>query len=176
MNAGLALELEKRDVFVLPILIEHCSIPLFLKDKKYADFTKGFQHGLDELLRRLIPPDATSLMLKNIDSIELQFLPAFTNGEIVTAFDLNRLFQAINTLEKRLELIPTDFSLLRKGQLVAARHINQFLQPIERIRKVIDLKTNWKNHPVSPGEMYTAAHLNELYGSVNEIIRRVLAR
>ena len=175
LNAGLAIELEKRQVFVLPILIEQCQIPLFLKDKKYADFKKSYQYGLDELLERLIPSDITSLMLSNIDSLELQLLPAFTKGEVVTVFDLNHIFQAVNSLEKRLGLLPTEFSLFRKGQIVRASQINKFLQPIERVRKAINLSTDWKRHPVSPSELYTAAHLNEIFGSVNEVIRRVIS-
>lgn len=55
LNAGLATELEKKQVFVLPILVEDCDIPLFLKDKLFADFRKDYQGGLAALLRRLIP-------------------------------------------------------------------------------------------------------------------------
>lgn len=53
LNAGLALELERNDVFVLPILIEDCTVPLFLKDKLYADFRRSYRVGLDGLLARV---------------------------------------------------------------------------------------------------------------------------
>lgn len=55
LNAGLATELEKRQVYVLPILIEDCEIPIFLKDKLFADFRHNYSNGLSSLLRRLIP-------------------------------------------------------------------------------------------------------------------------
>lgn len=55
LNSALATELEKRQVFVLPILIEDCEIPLFLKDKLFADFRKDYNGGLQALLKRLIP-------------------------------------------------------------------------------------------------------------------------
>ena len=50
LNAGLMRELEERRVVVLPVLLEDCEIPLFLKDKKYADFRKDFDEGLRETL------------------------------------------------------------------------------------------------------------------------------
>ncbi len=53
LNSGLALELEKKGVFVLPVLKENCQIPLFLKDKVYADFRKPYRIGFETLLRRL---------------------------------------------------------------------------------------------------------------------------
>jgi hypothetical protein len=55
LNAGLAIELEKKQVYVLPLLIDNCEIPMFLKDKMFADFRKDYQIGLNALLKRLIP-------------------------------------------------------------------------------------------------------------------------
>ena len=55
LNAALTTELEKRQVFVLPIVIEDCEIPLFLRDKLFADFRTDYSSGLKTLLRRLIP-------------------------------------------------------------------------------------------------------------------------
>lgn len=40
LTSGLIKELEAKSVFVLPIIIENCEIPLFLKDKMHADFRK----------------------------------------------------------------------------------------------------------------------------------------
>src|SRR6266852_9776443 len=36
LNAALIEELERRDVFVLPLLHSKCQLPVFLKDKVYA--------------------------------------------------------------------------------------------------------------------------------------------
>ena len=36
LSAALAQELERRNVFVLPILYRDCQVPVFLKDKVYA--------------------------------------------------------------------------------------------------------------------------------------------
>lgn len=53
INAGLMRELEEKKVFILPILLEQCEIPLFLKEKMYADFTKNFDNGLASVLEAI---------------------------------------------------------------------------------------------------------------------------
>jgi len=45
ITAGLILELEEKRVVVLPILLEDCEIPLFLRDKMHADFRVDFEDG-----------------------------------------------------------------------------------------------------------------------------------
>ncbi|MBL8013746.1 MAG: toll/interleukin-1 receptor domain-containing protein [Candidatus Omnitrophica bacterium] len=46
-------EINGRRVKVLPILMEECDIPVFLKDKIYANFTEDFENGYKELTRVL---------------------------------------------------------------------------------------------------------------------------
>ncbi|MDB5888807.1 MAG: hypothetical protein JWM03_1679, partial [Rhodocyclales bacterium] len=55
LTAGLVRELEDKRVFVLPLLAEHCDIPLFLRDKLYADFTDSYEEGFATLLERVAP-------------------------------------------------------------------------------------------------------------------------
>lgn len=50
LNAALAKELSERKVVVLPLLIEDCDIPIFLNDKKWADFRTDYDAGLQALL------------------------------------------------------------------------------------------------------------------------------
>lgn len=40
LNSGLMRELEEKRVLVLPCVIDDCEIPLFLREKLYADFRK----------------------------------------------------------------------------------------------------------------------------------------
>ena len=54
LNTALAIELEKQDVFVLPIVVDDCAIPPFLLDKLYADFRMSYQSGLNSLLYRVL--------------------------------------------------------------------------------------------------------------------------
>jgi hypothetical protein len=50
MNGGLVRELEERRVVVLPVLVEDCTVPLFLRDKLYADFRSNFDDGLRTII------------------------------------------------------------------------------------------------------------------------------
>ena len=40
LSAGLMRELEEKRVLVLPLLLEDCDIPMFLREKRYADFSQ----------------------------------------------------------------------------------------------------------------------------------------
>jgi hypothetical protein len=53
LNSALAYELQRKSVFVLPILLEKCDIPAFLLDKFYADFSSNYHAGLKSLLQRV---------------------------------------------------------------------------------------------------------------------------
>ena len=50
INSGLVRELDERRVVVLPVLLQNCPIPLFLRDKIYADFRSNFDEGLRTVL------------------------------------------------------------------------------------------------------------------------------
>lgn len=60
INSGLVLELEKKRVVILPALLEDCDIPLFLKDKFFADFRTSFNTGF-----KLILESVASLVSEN---------------------------------------------------------------------------------------------------------------
>jgi hypothetical protein len=53
VNIALTEEIHGRRIKVLPFLQEKCSIPGFLVDKVYADFTVDFDSGLAVLLQRI---------------------------------------------------------------------------------------------------------------------------
>lgn len=53
ITSALMLELERKRIVLLPILIEDCEIPLFLRDKYYADFRTSFDDGLKTVLESL---------------------------------------------------------------------------------------------------------------------------
>jgi len=50
LNAGLMRELDEKRVIVLPVLVEDCEIPVFLREKMYADFRKNYDTGLKALV------------------------------------------------------------------------------------------------------------------------------
>lgn len=55
LNAGIIRELDEKNVIVLPCVIDDCEVPLFLRDKKRADFKAdpdaAFSEVNDALLR-----------------------------------------------------------------------------------------------------------------------------
>ncbi len=55
LNAAMVRELESKQVFVLPVLADDCDMPLFLKDKLYADFRHSFEEGLAALVGSVAP-------------------------------------------------------------------------------------------------------------------------
>lgn len=58
LTAGLLRELEEKRVVTIPILLEDCDIPIFLRDKYYADFRIDFDTSIRKLQNSL---------LKNVD-------------------------------------------------------------------------------------------------------------
>ncbi len=52
-RAALQLQIKKGIPRILPILVEDVEIPTFLKDIKYADFSRNFDIGMGELLKLL---------------------------------------------------------------------------------------------------------------------------
>jgi hypothetical protein len=59
LNAGLIRELDEKKSILLPCIIDKCEIPLFLKEKVYADFTidkdEAF-NAVDKALARISTP------------------------------------------------------------------------------------------------------------------------
>lgn len=53
ITSGLLRELEEKQVVVMPLLLDDCEIPLFLRDKLYADFRENFTSGLRRTLEAI---------------------------------------------------------------------------------------------------------------------------
>jgi hypothetical protein len=53
LSGALLREVERRKVTVLPIKLSECEIPEMLQDKKYADFSKSYKEGLQELIKTM---------------------------------------------------------------------------------------------------------------------------
>lgn len=54
ISAAFALENERKRKVLLPVLLEKSKVPLFLRDKKYADFSKGYSTALDDLVEAIV--------------------------------------------------------------------------------------------------------------------------
>ena len=53
LSAGFLRELEEKRVVVLPLLLENCEMPIFLREKMYADFRSDFDKGLNTILEAI---------------------------------------------------------------------------------------------------------------------------
>ncbi len=53
LNAGLMRELDEKRVVVVPILLEDCAIPIFLREKMYADFRTDFDGGFKTVIESI---------------------------------------------------------------------------------------------------------------------------
>jgi hypothetical protein len=53
LNNALMSEVQRRKVHVLPLKLDDTQMPPIISDKKYADFSKSYKNGLDELLTAL---------------------------------------------------------------------------------------------------------------------------
>lgn len=55
LGAGLLRELEERRVIVLPVIVETCDLPLFVRGKVYADFGADADKALRDVLKAVAP-------------------------------------------------------------------------------------------------------------------------
>jgi len=53
LTAGFLRELEEKRVVVLPLLLEDCQLPIFLRGKMYADFRSDFDKGFKKTLEAI---------------------------------------------------------------------------------------------------------------------------
>lgn len=56
LNAFLCDEISSKNVKILPVLIDDCSIPIFLREKLYADFRENYANGLQRLVEVITNP------------------------------------------------------------------------------------------------------------------------
>jgi len=61
LSSGLIRELDEKRVIVLPVLMEDCKIPMFLRDKLYADFRTDFDKGLRDVMEAVARITSDSL-------------------------------------------------------------------------------------------------------------------
>jgi hypothetical protein len=53
LEIGLSRELQEKRVYVLPVLVDECEIPIFLRGKLYADLRTSPQEGIVNILNTL---------------------------------------------------------------------------------------------------------------------------
>ena len=66
LNAAFAKEIKAKKRVILPLLLEGGSVPGFLADKKYADFSRSYASGLHDLISSVLPGNERPI-LETID-------------------------------------------------------------------------------------------------------------
>ncbi len=66
LRAALMLQLDEKKTIVLPILLDDCRIPLFLREKNYADFRKDYLNSLRRLINAIKSPSIEATGRKEI--------------------------------------------------------------------------------------------------------------
>ncbi len=143
LNAALIREVDDKKITILPILIDDCKIPLFLREKLYADFREDFDTGLKKIL-------AVITKKYNLDGggrvsgdTTAYFDFAIENGFIGSKFFVNIDIVSFDTEE--------DFSILTQFKFLGAE------LDIEKIdsksTQVMLLKTCAQEFEANPGRI-----------------------
>jgi hypothetical protein len=75
LHSALIKEIAEKKIVVLPCLIQDCSIPPFLREKKYADFRKSYEDGFTDLLLAIFP-ESKENVIRSRDFRIVQYLIA----------------------------------------------------------------------------------------------------
>ena len=118
LTAGLMRELDENKVVVLPVLIEDCEIPLFLRDKMYADFRSNFDFGLQAVL------DGISKVI-NSDQGRIEEIDGYSDWAVDWE-TIDNLFQLRFTIVHSSQNIPITVLtevMVTCNELATKRHI-----------------------------------------------------
>jgi len=100
LRTALYREIEQRSVFVLPILYKDCKIPIFLKEKKYADFSENYEDGLKQILNAILKDEFE--IEKNLD----KQLADFHIKKAIKYEENGQIDQAFSSYDKALKICP----------------------------------------------------------------------
>lgn len=117
INASLVRELEEKSLSILPLIIDDCKLPLFLRDKLYADFRSDFDSGV-------------KLVLNSVADKYNLFAGQTTNDGKITSFGTDVLKQQ-NSVVINLDVISEDddaeYHILSKFEMTGnAKALEQF--------------------------------------------------
>ncbi len=111
LNAALSEQFSGKGTAVLPVLIEDVDIPLFLKDRLYADFRDNYRAGLDALIRAFRQEDLVPLLKKTPAPLAPSGSPCVASLDMLTKADLRRrIKKRLNRIEVGVIWYDTLFS------------------------------------------------------------------
>jgi 5'-deoxynucleotidase YfbR-like HD superfamily hydrolase len=118
-------QVNKGEVYVLPLLIENCDIPKLLQDKKYADFTNNESYET-----------SLSLLLKTLKQIEIKYNDDTSKLRSENVSVLQYTEEILSELEDQKIMLPNS----------APIYIVETLKKIKRSGKLARL-SNFNNNP-----------------------------
>lgn len=142
---------------ILPLLIEEVQLPELLRDIKYADFLRGYDNGLEQLLETVKP-----------DLIEEQkFVPIKPPEPTVNSQDEKLLKKIQAFIEKSMSDPETDIS-------INALCDKLYMTRTPLFKKIKELTGETPNEYINSYRMERAAQLfRKNYGNVSEVARAV---
>lgn len=155
LNAALAIELKAKEVFVLPILIEDCELPIFLADKVFADFRTNFEKGMRDLLKTINPQtliqERIFSSLKHIKTNTKYLWKEIINIKAATKIQCEIKKSTYQKIEAELAYLSIDCGLFD----VALRHAYEneggenilYIDLINISDELYELVNKWSNSP-----------------------------
>lgn len=131
LSAGLVRELEERRVVVLPVLVEDCEVPLFLREKLYADFRRDFDEGLRITLESIARVTSNTLGRYDKPQFHIDWAIDWGTVEDLICLRLTLAEQAIDqpyTVLTEISILGDDVATRRHIDHVAKglRHYSQY--------------------------------------------------
>ncbi len=120
LTAGLVRELEAKSVFVLPIVVDDCDIPLFLKDKLYTDFRKDKDKALKDVLEATARFTSDTLYRGTIPKMNTDYGLYYSSSSDTVEINLTLLDMPV---DQPYSVIT---EILIKGNEVVAKRYNEF--------------------------------------------------
>ncbi|CAM3869496.1 toll/interleukin-1 receptor domain-containing protein [Parendozoicomonas haliclonae] len=147
LTSGFLRELEEKRVVVMPVLLEDCDIPIFARDKFYADFRTNFDEGL-------------KTVIEGIQKITNPFLartkePEYHIDWSIDWGDINGNFAIILNFVEQAKDQP--FTCLTNIEALAS----------DKATEIYNL--NSKNHGEEYARSYIISVLNDYFKNINEL-------
>jgi WD40 repeat protein len=168
LNLALMNEIELAKVILLPVLIEDCSIPPFLKEKKYADFRESYPNGLSELVASIFSLKKESTGFDALESLRSEweiarkilgsdsdpYFLTLSEDSILRVWELptGKLIRCIFTRH-----YPIDAEMTRDG-----KHI------------VVSMRDNWGRRAIVTYDLFSSLRIRNI-GSLGSVTSHIPA-
>ncbi len=125
INAGLLRELEEKQVLVMPVMLEDCEAPIFVRGKLYADFRKSFDDGLRTVLEGIAKVTNENLARYQGPDYHMDWAEDWG--------DISGLFSIRLTFVEQAENQP--YTILSVITIIASRKATEIYQEYEKVGK-----------------------------------------